>query len=502
MTTSPLIQPFEPDSQAMTLDLKSALAMIYLAVPIALFLGGWFRPLVALVLLAALCGGLFFALRPTWKTRNATKTSRTWLWTAGLAIAAIGWSCLGGAGHLFFANSDWTIRDAVLRDLSTGAWPPSYRDASGIEVILRAPVAYYLPSASLAQWLGIEWADRLLLAWTTLGVGLFLSLIPLSSHALRGALGVACIVLFSGMDILGCWLLNRSWSPPGTHIEWWATFFQYSSNSTLLFWVPNHALPAWLAMALFFRHWRNPDFLQMAPMLMALLPMWTPFAAIGMSPFYLLLLPAAFREGWRFFNPIKQAPALLLLITEGLYLTLDLTSVPSGLQAGLSADFLLTYGTFCMVEFGLLGLALYRDGKGPLLHVALLTLCVLPFFRVGEANDLVMRASIPALMLLCLVFLRILQNERIRLQDLAGTGVLLLIGSVTPMQEIYRAITLPAWQVHAEDTLLHAAKGKLPTHYVARMNQPLLMSVMRSPSPVTQAEDPLHERPKHHPTTH
>ncbi|MFM9559413.1 hypothetical protein ACKI19_45110, partial [Streptomyces caniscabiei] len=85
---------------------------------------------------------------------------------------------------------DWTIRDAVLRDLSSGAWPPSYGNTDGFDVILRAPVAYYLPSATLAQWLGIDWADRLLLAWTALGVGLFLSLVPLSSQALRWTLGI------------------------------------------------------------------------------------------------------------------------------------------------------------------------------------------------------------------------------------------------------------------------------------------------------------------------
>ncbi len=409
-------------------------------------------------------------------------SGRTWAWTAALAVVAVGWSCLGGAGHLFYANSDWTIRDAVLRDLSSGAWPPSYGNTDGFDVILRAPVAYYLPSATLAQWLGIDWADRLLLAWTALGVGLFLSLVPLSSQALRWTLGIACVVLFSGMDILGGWLFYRSWPPLGTHIEWWAGLFQYSSNSTLLFWVPNHALPAWLAMALFFRHWRHPDFLRMAPMLMALLPLWSPFAALGMSPFYLLLLPAAFRARWRFFNPGNLGPALLLLAIEGLYLTLDLASVPSGSQDGLDPDFLFLYGVFCALEFGLLGLALYRDGKGPLLHVALLTLCVLPFFKMGEGNDLVMRGSIPALMLLCLLLLHILQSARIRLQDLAGTGVILLIGSVTPAQEIYRAVTQPAWAFHEEQTLLQAANGTAPAHYVARLNQPFLLSVMKKPS--------------------
>lgn len=481
MTSTPSNCPLTSDSETVALDRKSALTMIYLAVPLALFFAGWFRPPAALVLLAVLCGGLFFALRPAWRP-TAAVTGKTWAWTAGLLLVAIAWSCLGGAGHLFYANSDWTIRDAVLRDLSSGDWPPSYGNADGFDVILRAPVAYYLPSATLAQWLGIGWADHLLLAWTALGVGLFLSLVPLSSQALRWTLGITCVVLFSGMDILGGWLFYRSWPPLGTHIEWWAGLFQYSSNSTLLFWVPNHALPAWLAMALFFRHWRHPDFLRMAPMLMALLPLWSPFAALGMSPFYLLLLPAAFRARWRFFNPGILGPALLLLAIEGLYLTLDLASVPSGSQNALDPDFLFLYGVFCALEFGLLGLALYRDGKGPLLYVALLILCVLPFFKMGEGNDLVMRGSIPALMLLCLLLLQTLQNARIRLQDLAGTGVILLIGSLTPAQEIYRAVTQPAWAFHEEQTLLQAAHGKAPAHYVARLNQPFLLSVMKKPS--------------------
>lgn len=489
MTSSPSTAPLAPDSQALALDCRSALALIYLALPVAIFFAGWFRPLAALVLLATLCAGLFFALRPALKAKPHI-TSRTWAWTAGLATVAIGWSCLGGAGHLFFANADWIIRDAVLRDLSSGAWPPSYGQTAGFDVILRAPVAYYLPAATLAQWLGIGWADRLLFAWTALGVGLFLSMVPLSSIALRGALGIACLLLFSGMDILGSWLLNRSWWPLGTHIEWWATLFQYSSNSTLLFWVPNHTLPAWLAMALFVRHWRHPDFLRMAPMLMAVLPLWTPFAAFGMSPFYMLLLPAAFRAGWHFFNPVNLGPALLLLAIQGLYLTLDLGTVPSGRQTGLNLDFLLLYGAFCILEFALLGLALYRYGKGPLLYVALLTLFAMPFFKIGEANDLAMRGSIPALMLMCLLLLHILKSEQIRLQDLAGTGVILLIGAVTPAQEIYRAVTLPVWEFQEGRTLLQAANGKGPAHYVARLNQPFLRSVMRPPSLAIPSEGP------------
>jgi len=470
-------------SQSQALDLKAACALLYLALPVALFFVGSFQPWFASLSLGVLGLGLLHALRPVFLT-PLRPAIHSWPWVIGLAALALAWASLGGAGHLFYANPDWTVRDAVLRDLTVGAWPPSYGQADGVDIILRAPVAYYLPAATLGKWLGIHWADRLLLAWTWLGVLLFLQLLPLSKQPLRWALGLACVVMFSGMDIIGGLIFYRSWPPAGTHIEWWASAFQYSANTTQLFWVPNHALPAWLTMSLFFRHWRHPDFLRFAPMLFAVLPLWSPFAAIGMVPFYLLLTRQALWAGWRFFHPLNLLPALFILAITGLYLTLDLASVPAQSQfggEGVSIDFVILYAVFCTLEFGLLGLALYRYGKGPLWGMALLTLCVLPFFRMGPGNDIVMRGGIPALMLLCLLFLSSLQDARLRLQDLAGTAVLLLIGAITPMEEIYRALDQPHWAFREDQNLVQAAGGSLPPHYAARLNQAQLQRVMRPP---------------------
>jgi len=474
-------------SQSQALDLKSACALLYLALPVALFFVDSFQPWFASLSMVVLGLGLLHALRPVFLT-HLRPTIHSWPWVIGLAALAMAWASLGGAGHVFYANPDWTVRDAVLRDLTVGAWPPSYGQVDGVDIILRAPVAYYLPAATLGKWLGIHWADKVLLAWTCLGVVLFLQLLPLSRQPMRWALGLACVVLFSGMDIVGGMLFYGSWPPAGSHIEWWANAFQYSSHTTQLFWVPNHALPAWLAMALFFRHWRHPDFLRFAPMLFALLPLWSPFAAIGMAPFCLLLLPDAVRAKWRFFQPLNLLPALLTLGVTGLYLTLDLASVPAQSQVGaggVALDFVVLYVIFCTLEFGLLGLALYRYGKGPLLTVALLTLCVLPFFRMGPGNDIVMRGGIPALMLLCLIFLSSLQDTRLRLQDLAGTVVILLIGAVTPVEEIYRSLALPTGVFREDLNLIQAADGQAPPHYTARLNLEVLQKVMRSPALLT-----------------
>jgi len=104
----------------------------------------------------------------------------------------------------------------VLRDLTVVSWPPSYGVPEGLDLILRAPVAYYLPAATLGKWLGVHWADKLLLAWTGLGVLLFFQLLPLSRQPLRWALGLASVVLFSGLDIVGGLLFYGTWPPAGS----------------------------------------------------------------------------------------------------------------------------------------------------------------------------------------------------------------------------------------------------------------------------------------------
>jgi len=88
-------------------------------------------------------------------------------------------------------------------------------------------------------------------------------------------------------------------------------------------------------------------------------------------------------------------------------------------------------------------------------------------------------------MLLCLIFLSSLQDLRLRLPDLAGTAVILLIGAITPMEEIYRALNQPSWPFHDSRSLMEAAQGTLPPHYVARLNQPQLQQAMRVPSTVS-----------------
>jgi len=64
-------------------------------------------------------------------------------------------------------------------------------------------------------------------------------------------------------------------------------------------------------------------------------------------------------------------------------------------------------------------------------------------------------------------------------------GCLLLVGAVTPLHEIARAALLPAWPINREATLIGAACGRYPAHYVARLGESRLAQafeqLLRSP---------------------
>jgi hypothetical protein len=49
---------------------------------------------------------------------------------------------------------------------------------------------------------------------------------------------------------------------------------------------------------------------------------------------------------------------------------------------------------------------------------------------------------------------------------------LLAVGAVTPVAEIARAAVLDPWPIDREATLIDAACGRFPAHYIARLGAP------------------------------
>jgi hypothetical protein len=324
---------------------------------------------------------------------------------------------------------------------------------------------------------------------------------------------VAVIVAFSGLDAVGTLL-----RVPGAiahwdvtrHLEWWAARYQYSSMTTQLFWVPNHALGAWIGVGLLSRQpgaRGQPGVDGVDPLLpitVVAVALWSPLAALGLVPFVLWRVwDVAMRErSIRLFHPRVWAPALAVGLVISAYLTLDAGRIPKGWTLGghgfgaaALTDDLWRQSEFFLLEAGFVGFAILSVRRSAAVALALCVLAVLPVVRFGGANDFVMRASIPSLTVLAIGACRALFAH-----PSAGAGsaaaapataslqfkkavlvALLLIGAVTPFQEFARAVTLDPWPANLDATLIDAACGTFPAHYVARLGGQPVAALLRSP---------------------
>lgn len=470
------------------------LVIAYLTLPLAIFVAGWLQLWVVVSLL--LC--LAYSLRPLLSSpaTGAQIISVTRLHLAVAIVVGVAWTVFGGTAHFVFSNPDWFVRDAVLHDLVVSPWPVGYGVLDGHESILRAPVAYYLPAALIGKGLGLIAAHLALAAWTAIGASLFLlQVLSLTPSRLTVAMLVATIVvLFSGLDIIGN-LINigpRFFSiwHIGRHLEWWAGSYQYSSMTTQLFWVPNHALGGWLTIGLLCRDRRGTPLDAVLPVVIVATALWSPLTTVGVVPFVIwkVFATMARDRSLSLLHPRVWAPALIIGVVIAGYLLLDPGSIPKGWTAGNGResviDGLLRQAQFFLLEAGLIGFAILSLRRSSQVLLALVILAILPIASFGPGNDLVMRASIPSLVVLmvaaCLAFFDTTPHANARVIKTV-LGALLVVGAVTPIQEFARAIMLPVWPINREATLIGVNCGGFPPHYVARVSGELVGRLLREP---------------------
>ena len=462
-------------------------ALAYLGLPVLIFLIGWLNWWVGLPMAVMLLA----ALRPVFGPGFGVRAG---LSPAALVLVfsvAVVWSSLGGAGHLFFANFDWYTRDAVMRDLVVGDWPVAYERPDASAMLLRAPIAYYLPAGLVGKVFGVSLADPVLLAWTSVGVALFLAMAVSDLRSFGQVLTVlAVLVLFSGMDLIGTVLRGglalATNLTPVDHLEWWAQRYQYSSHTTQLFWVPNHAIPGWLATLLLLRNHEKTEFMRILPVVVALVPLWSPLTALGFLPFAAVALGRyVWTHGPRTW--MASAPMIASIGIVGiasLYLTAGSSAISSGAthSAGeLWWFYVPHYLQFVLLEAGVLWFLLIIARRDAFLWTAGAVLLALPALWFGPSNDLAMRGSIPALLILAYVAADVIRSPALARQKRVFWPIVavLLLGAPTAATEMIRAVREPVWKPDLASNLIEKTGGGFPPHYVVEIDSRWLTRLMR-----------------------
>ena len=446
--------------------------IFYIILPSFLFFYGWLKlpfAIISILILTSFSVNLLTdASRalPNWQVWFKTKTkevfsSRSIAGIVLVFLLIVIWLAFSGAGGIGLQNSDYKAGNALLKALMAQDWPlTSVLDDTRVPIVYY--VAYYLPAAVIGKAFGWVYANIFLFVWTLIGILLALawfwnlSRIDFKNRISKLVVFTAIFCLAGGLDYVGKYVLKENVFDLRAHIEWWAEYFQYSSNTTLIYWVPQHTIAAWLiigmmADALFDKH--NLKYLGMV---VAAGIIWSPFGIIGIAPYLLLILFVYLQPEHRKYL-LNRESILFNILSIGLgsiyilYLGSNQFKFPIGFiwqfpesDVSLVRHLLAFWG----LEFALLGFLILLlivlgilfprpTALKPRWHqrIALLerefsitpiqlwlfiislgVLGVLPLFKMGIYNDIVMRGSIPSFFIFWAFIAKVITDASIRVR--------------------------------------------------------------------------------------
>jgi hypothetical protein len=419
----------------------AVLSVLYLAFPLLIFFAGWFWWPYALCLVLVLVASVGKAVIGMRREAGSQELPAGAIGQA-LVIAAvtIGVLYFSGVGGFGFQRSDWEKHTAMLTELSRRPWPVRLTSADGAPDggHLTYYVAYYLPAALIGRALGPMAAHMALFAWTFAG----LCLVALHVVRLVGApkwwLWAAWFFL-SGMDVVGAGLVFITRGDWTRGVEWWPRFGIYMSNTSLLIWVPQHMLAGWLATGLIMSRAEQRAPPATSVLVAALTMMWSPFVTLGLVPFVVAAVAGSRQH--RISSTLVTAAAIIGVASLTFLAGVGGGAMVRGWNAALVGPWVWTvtwiaivvldFGAYAGLAFLVLRNAAAADHarsrwSRTWLAILVVVLAVLPVYRIGLYNDLMMRSCIPAFFALWVVVLRVLTFARP-----AGTGRLvrvLLVG--------------------------------------------------------------------------
>ncbi len=469
------------------------LSIFYLILPTLIFAFGWMKPAIAGVFTLVVLFGWFRAFR-NFEYREIKFNRQKIIFIICVTIITAIWLILSGIGEYGYQGWDFNGRNAIFHDLINHTWPvkydysnqPAMQSLFGPSGALVYYFLFMLPAALVGKIFGWLGANLSLFIWS---FGGWLLVVYLLARKIGRASVwmVVAFIFFSGMDIIfsqnttGGSSAIQGTQPGGfpgillskvldsSSIEWWANYlFQYSSITTQLYYVFNQAIPAWIVTLLILNQPQRKNDI----FIYSLLALFAPFPFIGLFPFILYrgLTPGInWRLWFRKTNDInvKKRPRIFSFIQENFSFK---NILPAGIVAIVFCTFLLsnagahengfiwefapqtgslilTYFLFCLTEFLILGLFIYKNNsdKG-LLILTLGVLLIIPIFKYGTWNDFSMRVSIPPLLILFVLMIKNMWVDGPQKRSLKNfvlksiVVAILLVGSVTPFHEIYRSV--------------------------------------------------------------
>lgn len=456
------------------------LAYLYILFPFVIFIGGYCKPLVAIVVIAVVIISFYLAIKNTEAIVLPEINREAMFKIAIVAVVILNFVIIAGIGKGVWQNDDHTSRNNMFKQLVTYQWPVAIGTGSGTTGSLIYYIGFWLPAAIIGKLFGINMGYNAQVLWAFIGIMLVWFMICARRRKIE-VWPILIFLFFGGLDYFIVQFFSEAapsfWAD--NHLEYTAF---YSSFMTQLFWVFNQAIPTWVATMLLLhqKNRKNLILILGGVMLNATLPF------IGMIPIvaYLFFTNSRikctlkkYRQFWK--EAFKDIVTFQNVFGGGVVGILSFLYLKNNESGQLVEVFSYENGTitnftgyegikwafarYCIVIFLEVGVYLWctykRQKHNSLYYLTMVMLLIIPFIRVGYAKDFAMRASIPFLVILALFIIEQLGEQRKEAATYVLIGAL-AIGAITGVKEIHRTLwrTEAGVPSRAEDSI-HSVEG-------------------------------------------
>lgn len=408
-----------------------AACLIFLALPVIIFCLGYLRPLIGITLMICFAGMCAISIMECMNDPEGNKLEKQdeminipVKFLIAFAVTAVAVSLITGVGEYVFTLQDHPFRRAILKDLVNYEWPViyNYNTQTNPEVIkifgmvsgeraFSYYFVYWLPAALVGKLFGFGAANFALLIWNSIGI--FLGFVAMCAINKRYSFAMPFLyVFFAGLDVIPNIIHFFTGYDAWLWLEGWVPGISYVANFTELANVFNQIVPCFIIMAMLLMSHN----MRSSGLTGGLLFAYSPWAVFGLLP---IIIGFALRKEMRsksvkrdilnILTPVNIVSAILLLILFGSYYMSNSGAVSfrgfTWTFYKLPALFIPAYLLFIVIEVLPFAVVLYsRYKKDPVFIASIITLCILPLYRVSEMNDFSMRGSMPGLFVICILF--------------------------------------------------------------------------------------------------
>jgi hypothetical protein len=308
-----------------------------------------------------------------------------------------------------------------------------------------------------------------LLAWALVGVVLSFLWFAFIAGRLNGRV-LAAFFFVAGADVLGHTArelfdiplgLFNFWPPAWTN---WAENLQFSSFSTLLIWVPQHALGGWLAGGVAWYLHQRSDLARWGGLLVFLSAAWSPFVAVGIA---LICLAHSLVGGeWRYLRTENLVAAPLGLVLALYFASMEQSDqvvfgwyffLPGGRVSSPTyyASWWLAVNFFDLWLFVLILRRWSRVGTQDRTALTLLAagVTLLSTVVVGTFNDVAMRTPISVFFIVCSLWAGMVTDVQVKSRAWWLAIFVFLTALATPIQEIMQNFPSEDHEISAARTM-------------------------------------------------